>query len=435
MDELKRVDSAQAVSQIERDWEQVLGLMPIDLDASARDEKALQRQRKVKNASDLLRLVLNYALGDLSLRLTGAWSTIADVAGISDVAVLKRLCKCRSWLVKVVGALIKRRIPFDHRAVRLRLVDATVVSHPGSQGTDWRVHLSLNLEHIGLDGIEVTDAHGGETLVRYAAQPGDILVGDRIYAHASSLGPVLAANADILTRIGWQNLPLQADGHRLDTIRWLKSMSGALAEQDVSLDTPQGRFDLRLVACRLPQEAADRNRQRLIRTARKKGRRVDQRTLCAAGFVMVLTSLATDPWTAKQVIDLYRIRWQIETLIKRLKSLLHLDHLRAQNPELAQVYLLGKMLGALIIDELTGHIANRHPTWFRSVGRPISPWRLFAMLHDGLRNTVRGDITLERIMAALPLLDRYLRDSPRARRQQCAAARNLLRSLGVASAP
>ena len=434
MDELKRVHGVQAISAIERDWERVLGFMPVDLHALARSEKALQRQRKVKSADDLLRLVLNYAIGDLSLRLAGAWSTIADVASISDVAVLKRLCKCRSWLVKLVGALIKRRVPFAQRAARLRLVDATVVSRPGSQGTDWRVHLSLDLECTGLDGIEVTDAHGGETFVRYAAQPGDILIGDRIYAHASSLGPVLAAKADVVTRIGWQNLPLEADGHRLDTIGWLRSMSGALAEQDVLLDTPQGRYGLRLVARRLPQEAADRNRQRLIRAARKKGKTVDERTLFAAGFVMVLTSLPTDPWTAEQVIELYRIRWQIETLIKRFKSLLHLDHLRAQNPELAQVYLLGKILGALIIDELAGQVAARHPMWFRSVERPISPWRLFAMLHEGLRNAIRGDITLERIVAALPLLDRYLRDSPRARRQQCAVARNLLRSLGVACA-
>src|SRR5688572_19627175 len=100
MDELKRVHGAQAVSPIERDWKQIVGLMPVELDALARRENALQRQRKMKSAEDLLRLVLNYAIGDLSLRLAGAWSTIADVAGISDVAALKRLCKCRSWLVK-----------------------------------------------------------------------------------------------------------------------------------------------------------------------------------------------------------------------------------------------------------------------------------------------------------------------------------------------
>ncbi len=189
-----------------------------------------------------------------------------------------------------------------------------------------------------------------------------------------------------------------------------------LAERDVSLDTPQGRFGLRLVACRLPQEAADRTRQRLIRAARKKGKTVDQRTLFAAGFVMLVTSLPTEPWVVQQVMDLYRIRWQIEILIKRFKSLLHLDHLRAKGPELAQVCLPGRMLGALILDESTGRIATRYPAWFRSAERPISPWRLFAMLHDALCNVVRGDVTLERILAALPYaeLHRQWRQTRRA---------------------
>jgi len=432
MDEYKQVEQSRVHSLVEQDWERVVDLMPLDLEASARAEKALQRERKVRSGADLLRMVLNYALGDLSLRLTAAWGTITGVAHMSDVAVLERLRKCRPWLAKLVAALVKRRVPLTQRPVRLRLMDATVVSRPGSQGTDWRAHLSLNLERFGLDGIEITDAHGGETFARYAAQPGDILVGDRIYAHARSLGSVLAADADVVARIGWQNLPLEADGERLDIIRWLKNLPGALSERNVWLDTPQGRFGLRLVACRLPQEAADRTRQRLIRVARKKGKTVDERTLFAAGFVILITNLSTEPWNAKQVTELYRIRWQIEVLIKRFKSVMHLDHLRAQDPELAQVYLLGKMLGALILDELTGQVATRYPMWFRSVERPVSPWRLLAMLYDGLRNSVRGDVTLERILAVLPDLERYLRDSPRKRRQQCAVARNLLRSLGAA---
>jgi hypothetical protein len=326
-------------------------------------------------------------------------------------------------------------VQLTQKAVRLRLVDATVVSRPGSQGTDWRAHLSLNLEPLCLDGIEITDAHGGETFVRYAAQPGDILVGDRIYAHANSLGPVLAAHADLVARISWQNLPLEADGQRLDIIRWLQNVGAGPAERGVGLHTPQGRFELRLIACRIRQETADRIRQHLIRLARKKGKTVDPRTLFAAGFVVLITNLPMESWKAEQVIELYRIRWQVEVLIKRFKSVMHLDHLRAQDPALAQVYLLGKMLAALILDELTGQVVGRCPTWFQSVERPVSPWRLFAMLYDGLCHCVRGAITLERILAALPDLERHLRDSPRKRRQQCAVARNLLRTLGAARAP
>jgi hypothetical protein len=415
---------------IERDWDRVQALMPLDLETTAREEKALQRRRKVQRGSDLLRLVLGYAVCDWSLRLTGAWATLIGLGNLSDVAVLKRLRGCRPWLGRILGAwLTRRRAQLTRRSVRLRLIDATVVTRPGSQGTDWRAHLSLDLGQLSLDGIEITDARGGETYARHATQPGDILIGDRAHAHASSLGPVLAGGAHTVTRISWQNLRLYVGGQRLDVIAWLRSLGSGLAERKVWLETPQGGFALRLVACRLPQQTADATRRRLIRNARKKGRTVDQRTLFAAGFVIVITNLPEDAWEAALVIELYRLRWQIELACKRLKSVLHLDHLRAQDPVLAQVYLLGKLLGALILDELMGTVAAHHAAWFWSVDRPLSPWRLQALLLAGLHTAVRGAITLQRILTGLPQLERYLCDSPRKRRQQAALARRLLRAL------
>ncbi len=425
-----RLSVLGAEKLIERDWDRVQALMPLDLETTARQEKALQRRRKIQLGSDLLRLVLGYALCDWSLRLTGAWATLIGLGNLSDVAVLKRLRACRPWLGRVLGAwLIKRRVQLTRKPVRLRLIDATVVTRPGSQGTDWRAHLSLDLEQLSLDGMEITDARGGETYARHVAQPGDILIGDRAHAHASSLGPVLAAGAHTVTRISWQNLRLYVEGQRLDVIAWLRGLGAELAERDVWLETPQGGFAMRLVACRLRQETADATRRRLIRAARKKGRTVDQRTLFAAGFVVVITNLASDAWEAAQAIELYRLRWQIELACKRLKSLLHLDHLRAQDPVLAQVYLLGKLLAALILDELMGTIAAHHAAWFSSVDRPLSPWRLQALLLDALHTAVRGAITFQRILAGLPQLERYLCDSPRKRRQQAASARRLLRAL------
>ena len=179
----------------------------------------------------------------------------------------------------------------------------------------------------------------------------------------------MAAGGDVAVRIGWQNLRLEADGRRVDIIRWLQNIGAGPAEREVWLDTPQGRFRLRLMARRIKQETADGIRQRLIRTARKKGKMVDARTLFAASFVVLISSLPVGVWTAEQVIDLYRIRWQIEVGIKRLKSLMDLDQLRAQDPALAQVYLLAKMLGALVVDELAGQMASRCPAWFESTAR------------------------------------------------------------------
>jgi len=417
---------------VDQEWGQVLSLVPVDLEATARAEKAFQRRREVRSADDLLRLVLAYSLCDWSLRLIGVWASLIGLGRLSDVAVLKRLRHSQRWLGKLIGAWMeKRRVMFPQRAVRLRLVDATIISQPGSSGIDWRVHLSLDLGQMCLDGVELTDVKGGETLVRHPAQPGDILVADRGYAHRRGLGSVLSEGAQAVVRINWQNLPVQElTGESLDIVAWLRQIpQDEPSEKKVLVDTPQGSFEIRLIACHLSEQATNAARRHIRKEARKKGRTPDQRTLDAAGFIILVTSLPQEQWSTEQVLELYRIRWQIELQIKRLKSLLHIDQLRAQDPALAQVYLLGKLLVAFLTDELTGQIAALYPDWFQSVDRPVSPWRLLILLSDALRNAIRGMITLTKILVALPDLGRYLRDAPRKRRQQLACARALLLSL------
>ena len=82
------------------------------------------------------------------------------------------------------------------------------VSRPGSTGTDWRVHLGYNLSALAIDSVELTDFRGGETLTRFRFQPGELVLGDRGYAHRAGLHAVRHAGADFIVRMGWQNLPL-----------------------------------------------------------------------------------------------------------------------------------------------------------------------------------------------------------------------------------
>ena len=53
---------------------------------------------------------------------------------------------------------------------------------------------------------------------------------------------------------------------------------------------------------------------------------------------------------ARQLGALYRLRWQIELLFKRLKSLLHLDRLPAKDPALARAWLHAHLLIALLVE-------------------------------------------------------------------------------------
>ncbi len=52
------------------------------------------------------------------------------------------------------------------------------------------------------------------------------------------------------------------------------------------------------------------------------------------------------------------------TAFKRLKNLIHIDELRAFDPDLAQTYLLAKLLGAVLVDALRTHGPDFSPYGF-----------------------------------------------------------------------
>jgi hypothetical protein len=422
------------------DWEGLVQYLPasLALDASARSGGALLRQREVKTASALLRLALGYAVCDWSIRLLGIWCELRGIGHLSSTAIRKRLAHCNGWLGTLVVALLltrRLRLPTRAGALRLRIQDASVISRPGSQGTDWRVHLSLNVGQASIDGIELTDAHGGETVARFPVQPGEIRLVDSGYAHARGLGTVLREGGHLVVRINWQSVRLEEeDGRRFAVAEWLRALGPTLvgpAERSVWLTTPDGRFALRLVVCPLPAEKAEKARRRARQTARKNKHHIDQRTLLAAGFVLVLTNLPLSEWAACAVLDLYRLRWQVEMLIKRLKSLLVIDGLRAQSPELAQTYLLGKLLGALLLDEMMGQVTACVPDAGDVQTRLVSPWRIMALCQEVLKSLIRGSLTLTMIVNALPRLLRFMSDGPRRRPSQLVEAQRLLHALSA----
>src|SRR4051794_41219220 len=147
----------------ERRWQYRLWMLPakVDLEARARDKGALLRRRVVRSAETLLRLALAYCCG-LSLRATSCWAHLQGLGKLSQVGVMKCLRRSAAWLeFLVVTKLAERAECRQIQGLRLRLVDATTVSAPGSQGTDWRGGPGVVLGGVSIDGVGVGGGGGG----------------------------------------------------------------------------------------------------------------------------------------------------------------------------------------------------------------------------------------------------------------------------------
>ena len=123
------------------DWEYVRTLLPPDLEESAQKTSALLRCRNITDAVSLMRVILAYAVSDLSLKDLAAWASALQLAVITGPGLSYRLRQAEQWLERVLGQLLKEQAPAAAGGLRLRVVDATVLNGPGPKPVHWRAHV------------------------------------------------------------------------------------------------------------------------------------------------------------------------------------------------------------------------------------------------------------------------------------------------------
>lgn len=344
-------------------WNDLADWFPRDLETLAASSGGFQRRREIKTPLDFLRVALVYGVLDLSLRSVAAWCAEHRVGELSDVAILGRLRRGWPFLAEVFRSMLSRQVvarPVSILARRVRLVDATTLSAPGSTGADWRLHASYDLAAGVIDAVEVTDGRGGEHLGRFHVEKGDLLVADRGYAHQDRIWETVEAGADILVRIGHSAVPMtNANGEVLDPLKFAtrrRARAGRpprVESTEVFLRRdPKRAMPLRLIVVRKSVQATARQQERIIREAKRKGKTPTNRTLEAARFMFLLTSIPACEVDDATMAGLYRLRWQIELAFKRWKSLLGMDNLRAGDPDLARAYIYAKLIAAVLADTI-----------------------------------------------------------------------------------
>ena len=349
------------------EWKVIERLLPAGWKEAARERGAFRRARYTTDAASLLRLLLFHAVNDGGLRETVAQARASGIAQMSQVALFKRLRSSGAWLAWLGAELARalREQPRLPQELRPRAIDSTTVQGPASKGTQWRVHYSLDLVDLNCDWLELTDAYGAELLERTPMQRGDVLLADRNYLRPVGVQAAVEAGAYVLLRLRWSHAPMvdhrQQPFHALQQAKKLRV--GQVGVWPVKLPVPVGQaVNGRVVATRLPAPLAAKTTRRVTQCASKKGKRLDRRTLEAAHFVMIFTTLPATLLGASGVLELYRYRWQIELAFKRLKQLLKLGHLPHKSLAIAQAWILAKLVVALLLETL-----------YRNA-RVFSPW-------------------------------------------------------------
>ena len=359
--------------------------MPPELEALAHEHKAFQRARQIKSVRDLWELVVRYSMADLTAReIAGVYAGRGKP--LSDEAVRQRLAACPAWLEGLLGKLLPaNEVPARAKGSwQVVICDGSQISGPGATGTDYRWHVAYDPVAQQIAELHLSDVHTGESLQRYTLGPGQLVLGDRAYAKAPALVATRTAGAHVVVRMSPQYLKVETPtGTPLDVVAALRaagttprvSLAGQVREARTGQTIP-----VWLHAHHLSEEQINQARRRAKRQATRRGRTPREQTLFLSEWVIVLTTVPPEELAAEVILDLYRVRWQVELVIKRYKSLLAAAEMRAKaGSPLAVVYLLGKLLLAVLIERRALSRLGNAWTQMRTA-RQGTWWRVWKLL-------------------------------------------------------
>ena len=284
------------------------------------------------------------------------------IVSISDVALLKRIKSSSEWFRWMTQELLKRRgvniiPPDDFKSYNVRSVDASVVSEPGSTGTDWRLHYSIELFNLMCDEFIVSTPKKGESFVNFKIQKNDLLIGDRAYVLYRGIKYIHDKGAYFIVRLIKRGMTLYEDnGSKINIIEKLKDIQvGEIYELKCKAGANNSeKLPVRICAIKKSEAQAELSIRKAIKERKKKQKKVNLDALEYHRYIIVITNLP-DSIPADRIMEMYRLRWQIEISFKRLKSIFGLGHLPKKDLIAAQAWLHGKLFVAIlaqtIVDE------------------------------------------------------------------------------------
>jgi hypothetical protein len=355
----------------DENWSVMVSLLPAEWQEMALQSGAFERLREFSSPGVLLRTLLLHVARGYSLRETAVRAKLAHWADVSDVALLKRFRKGEDWLRCLCVELLQENgmnWTEETASPRIRIVDGTIVKEPGRTGSQWRILYSLQLPSLRCDYFEVTATLGegnGESLNRLSVHPEELILADAGYCSIAGIEHVQGRGADVLVRVNPQSfVAYSPNGRRISLLPRLRTLTkeGQFGEWRVVLHGQDSWFGGRLCAVRKSAPSIQQAHRRLYRRASKKQMSTRPGTFEFAKYVLVFTTRFRGSTT--EVLELYRRRWQIELLFKRLKSLALIGHVPKHDARSSRAWLYGKLLVALLADKLI------------RVGRDISPLKL-----------------------------------------------------------
>lgn len=342
--------------------EPIIRYLPEGWEQKAKELKAFTRRGDyIESPEDLLRILMlwadlgTYGATESFLRMTGDYP-------LSKVAIYERVAKSSSWLQWLVVNYCRENFEITDKPEHLSdyhvyLVDATKVSKQGSKNADYVLHSMVDLYSLTFAEQRLTSASTGESLRNFETlKQNDLILADRAYGTRTSIRWAEEHQASYVFRLRANAFCLYTkdeDGNYIPfslTDQLSNWSEGRILDFCLFYKQENSYFPIRVCAKGKTAEAIAAG-ARKIKQANHGDKRVKITPLQEIynQYIVVATNLPSKI-SAEDILDLYRMRWQIELVFKRLKSILAYDELLTRKDSTSRAWLWCKLLTAAICE-------------------------------------------------------------------------------------
>jgi hypothetical protein len=333
--------------------------MPFGWEQKARELGALERSREIKDAKDLLLVNFLYLTSTPSFGKTAALLQLEGTIHLTKNAVYERIKGSEGWLkwlseniLRGSGLLAEK--PAWLRDKRVCLIDASDQAVYGSMKADYRLHYGVDLFTLEVVEMHLSDCKQGERVGNFQSfGAGDVVIGDRAYGTIQGIEYLRGRGSDFALRLKSRAFTVYTkEGKRVELSEYFEGLGeGESGEARVYYKVGDEYRPLRICARRKRKEEEEQGRERLEKTKKRKGEgEISENQEVYNRYIVIGTSL--EGVSAGQITELYRMRWEIEQVFKRLKSLFHYNEIPSKLGETARAWFYGKLLLAALCERV-----------------------------------------------------------------------------------
>lgn len=220
-------------------------------------------------------------------------------------------------------------------------------------------------------------------------QKDDLVLRDMGYFDVNSFAYIESQDAYWLSRLHGQATAKLLDATALEHI--LSNTTANFIEMEVTLTEQKHRA--RLIAIRSSPEIAARRKQQKKDKRRRNGTQPNKRSLQREDWDILVTNISEQKCAAKELVRLYRQRWEIEIYFRAWKQSLQMQ--RALNRVTSKVHLHALILTAMIFSVLAIQTRKCVQRWKPKL--EISVEKLFIWLSGRLRilRSLKSEIPID----------------------------------------